>query len=144
MGIKEIERRERERKKVFQRQFPVDSLRFFVEEEGAGFGPDLSRPRDGSYMHLRWVYLRTKWFLFGLRASCASHGGFVAAAAAAWGKIVRQANKSKDAPRVGGEPLHLHLLLASLNLPSYILCDLRVYACVCVRPTDRPRNERAD
>lgn len=93
-----------------------------VEGEDTDFsGPDLSRPRRGGggetrfvYTYLRWVYLRTKWFLFGPRASCASHGGFVAAA---WGKIVRQVNnKSKDAPRVGGELL-LHLLpLSSASL----------------------------
>lgn len=70
-------------------------------------------------IYLRWVYLRTKWFLFGPRASCASHGGFVAAIAAVWRKRVRQANKSKDAPRVGGELLHVPLLLA-LSQPSLL------------------------
>lgn len=78
-------------------------------------------------IYLRWVYLRTKWFLFGPRASCASHGGFVAAIAAAWRKRVRQANKSKGAPRVAGELLHVPLLLG-LSQPSL----LRSATLVCV------------
>lgn len=88
-------------------------------------------------IYLRWVYLRTKWFLFGPRASCASHGGFVAAIAAAWRKRVRQANKSKDAPRVGGELLHVPPLLG-LSQPSLlhpwpsrvcVCATVRAYAC---------------
>lgn len=103
-----------------------------------GFGPDLSRPRI--YTNLRWVYLRTKCFLFGPRASCASHGGFVAVAAA-WGKIVRQANKSKDAPRVGGEPLVL-LLLWPFSTSSLLHSARPSRVCVRIYAIDRPRNER--
>lgn len=44
------------------------------------FVREARRPREGTRTYgLRLVYLRTKCFLFGPRATCASHGGFVAA-----------------------------------------------------------------
>lgn len=99
-----------------------------------------SWPRRDACICLRWVYLRTKWFLFGPRASCASHGGFVAVAACR--KRMRRANKSKDAPRVGGELLYTsppppwplstfpRILLFACARPS-----VRVYVRACVRST---------
>lgn len=59
---------------------------------------------------LRLVYLRTKCFLFGPRATCASHGGFVAART----REGETANKSKAAPRVRGET---RLFPSALFLP---------------------------
>jgi len=128
-----------------QRQFPVDSFRFFITSWRKVSAPGPISPSSRSILvastgriYLRWVYLRTKWFLFGSRASCASHGGFVAAITAAWRKRVRQANKSKDAPRVGEELLHGPPLLG-LSQPSLLhpFACMRLCNCayMCVRPT---------
>ena len=142
------------KKKDHQRQFPVDSFHFFTTSWRKMRAPGPFFPSSRSIfvastgrIYLRWVYLRTKWFLFGLRASCASHGGFVAAIAAAapagereWDRPTRA--KTRYALE---ENFYMFLLfLASLNLPSYIH-DLPVCAFVqlCMRvhcACDRPKN----
>lgn len=113
------------------------------EEEGAGFGPDLSRPRrDGSYIRLRWVYLRTKWFLFGLRASCASHGGFVAAAS----RRRRRRRLGKDSETGQQEQRRATRWRRTspppsspgLSQPSLLHSTRPSRVCVRVRATDRP------
>ena len=145
-------------KKNRRRQFPADSTRFFpylsrkarwllVMVRSLSFVLSLSERLvglEGTRTYgLRLVYLRTKCFLFGPRATCASHGGFVAARTREGDGAARaKPRHAFEEKRVSFPPpsrsftfLNLSFLPPSLSLSKRPACDLRVRARVNSKKT---------
>lgn len=141
------------KKKDHQRQFPVDSFHFFTTSWRKMPAPGPFFPSSRSIfvastgrIYLRWVYLRTKWFLFGPRASCASHGGFVAAIAAAAAAPARLEKESETGQQEQRRATRWRRTstCSSSSWPlstfpptsmTFVCVRLCNCACMCVRPT---------
>jgi len=95
---------------------PSASRREGPERSDLSDSPEGTLAASAGRMCPRWVYPRTKWFLFGRRANCASHGGFVAAAARGRERDGPTRAKTRHALE---RNLYTHrpVFSASLNLP---------------------------